>query len=40
MSTGGARCTSKWGLAGEFRCDVNMILGMILALIYFIKNNF
>lgn len=40
MSTGGGIARQNGVLVGEFRCDVNMTLGAVSALIYFIKNNF
>lgn len=40
MSAGGALRVKMGVLVGEFRFGVNMILGVILVLIYFIKNNF
>lgn len=40
MSAGGWSHAKIGVLVGEFRFGVNMILGVILVLIYFIKNNF
>ena len=39
MSTGGVVCQNGVPV-GEFRFGVNMMLGAVSALIYFIKNNF
>lgn len=40
MDAGGALCLKMGVLVTEFRCGVNMTLGAVSALIYFIKNNF
>ena len=40
MSAGGWSHAKIGVLVGEFRFGVNMMLGAVSALIYFIKNNF